>query len=76
MVLKGDQRQGKTGVAAVPELEGNIEGGFREGITGSANLARSVALARAVNIVERRIGDKGVPNWSSKSFLMLQSFLG
>jgi hypothetical protein len=59
VVLKGDQRQSKTGVAAVPELEGNVEGGFREGITRSANLARSVALARTVNIIERGIGDKG-----------------
>jgi hypothetical protein len=59
VVLKGDQRQGKTGVTAVPELEGNVEGGFGEGIAGSANLARSVALARAVNIIERGIGDKG-----------------
>jgi hypothetical protein len=52
VVLKGDQGQSKTGVAAVPELEGNIEGGFREGITGSANLARCVALTRTVNIIE------------------------
>jgi hypothetical protein len=59
VVLKGDQGQGKTGVTAVPELEGNIEGGFREGIAGSANLARSVALARTVNLIERGIGDKG-----------------
>jgi hypothetical protein len=59
VVLKGDQGQSKTGVTAVPELEGNIKGGFREGVTGSANLARSVALARTVNIIERRIGDKG-----------------
>jgi hypothetical protein len=59
VVLKGDQRQGKTGVTAVPKLEGNIEGGFREGIAGSANLARSVALTRTVDIVERGIGDKG-----------------
>jgi hypothetical protein len=59
VVLKGDQRQSKTRVTAVPKLEGNIEGGFREGIAGSANLARSVALARAVNIIERGIGDKG-----------------
>jgi hypothetical protein len=58
VVLKSDQGQSKTGVTAVPELEGNIEGGFREGVTGSANLARSGALARAVNIIERGIGDK------------------
>jgi len=59
VVLKGDQGQGKTGVTAVPELEGNVEGGFREGIAGSANLARGVALARTVDVIERGIGDKG-----------------
>jgi hypothetical protein len=59
VVLKGDQRQGKTGITAVPELKGNIEGGFGEGIAGGANLARSVALARTVNIIERGISDKG-----------------
>jgi hypothetical protein len=59
VVLKGDQGESETGVAAVPELEGNIKGGFREGIARSANLARSVALTRTVNIIERRISDKG-----------------
>jgi len=59
VVLKGDQGQGKTRVAAVPELKGNVEGGFGEGIAGSANLARSVALTRAVNVIERGVGDKG-----------------
>ena len=59
VVLKGDQGQSETGVAAVPKLEGNIEGGFREGVTRSANLARSVALTRTVDIVKRGIGDKG-----------------
>jgi hypothetical protein len=58
VILKGDQGQSKTGVAAVPELEGNIEGGFREGIAGSANLARSIALARTVDIIEGGIGNK------------------
>jgi len=59
VVLKGDQGQSETGVTAVPELEGNVEGGFGEGIAGGANLARSVALARTVNIIERGVGDKG-----------------
>jgi len=52
MILKGDQGQGKTGVAAVPELKGDIESGFGKSITRSANLARSSALARTVNVVE------------------------
>jgi hypothetical protein len=59
VVLKGDQGQSETGVTAVPELEGNVEGGFGEGIAGGANLARSGALARTVNIVERGVSDKG-----------------
>ena len=59
VVLKGDQGQSETGVTAVPELKGNVEGGFREGIAGGANLTRSGALARTVNIVERGVGDKG-----------------
>jgi hypothetical protein len=59
VVLKGDQGQGETGVTAVPELERNVKGGFREGIAGGANLARSVALTRTVDIIERGVGDKG-----------------
>jgi len=59
VVLKGDQGQGKAGVTAIPELKGNVEGGFGKSIAGGANLARSVALARTVNIIERGIGDKG-----------------
>jgi len=57
VVLKGDEGEGKTGVAAVPELEGNIEGGLGEGIAGSAHLARGGGLARTVNIVKRGVGD-------------------
>ncbi len=59
VVLKGDGGEGQTGVAAEPELEGDIKGGLGESIAGGANLARSVALTRTVNIIERRIGDKG-----------------
>jgi len=57
VVLKGDEGEGKAGVAAVPELEGNIEGGLRKSVTGSANLARGGGLARTVNIVKRGVGD-------------------
>jgi hypothetical protein len=59
VVLEGNQRQGKTGITAVPELEGNIEGGFGKSIAGGANLARSGALARTVNRIERGVSDKG-----------------
>ena len=59
VVLKGDEGKGQTGVAAEPELKGNIEGGLRESVTGSANLARSVSIARAINVVKGGVGDEG-----------------
>jgi hypothetical protein len=58
MVLKSDEGQGKTGVTAVPELKGNIEGSLGESIAGSANLTRGIGLAGTINGVERRIGDE------------------
>ena len=57
VVLKGNEGKGKTGVAAVPELEGDIEGGLRKSIAGSAHLAGGGGLARTVNIVERRVSN-------------------
>ncbi len=59
VVLKGDEGKGQTGVAAEPELEGDIEGGLRESIAGSANLAGSVSIARAIDVVEGGISDEG-----------------
>jgi hypothetical protein len=68
VILKSNQRKSKTGVTAIPELEGDIESGLREGIAGSANLTRSVSLARTINRVKRGISDKselgGVSNHS------------
>ena len=57
VVLKGDEGEGKTGVAAEPELEGDVEGGLGEGVAGSANLAGGVGVAGAVNVSERGVGD-------------------
>jgi len=57
VVLKGDEGEGKTGVAAVPELEGHVEGGLGEGVAGGANLAGGGGLARTVNIVKRGVGN-------------------
>jgi len=57
VVLEGDEGEGKAGVAAVPELEGHVEGGLGEGVAGGANLARGGGLARTVNIVKRGVGD-------------------
>ncbi len=59
VVLKGDEGKSQTGVAAEPELEGDIEGGLGESVTGSANLARSVGIARTINVVEGGVGDEG-----------------
>ena len=57
VVLKGDQGKGKTGVTAEPELEWDVEGGLGESVTRSANLARGVGVARAINISKQGVGD-------------------
>jgi hypothetical protein len=59
VVLKSDEGKGQTGVTAEPELKGDIEGGLGESIAGSANLARSGSVARAVDVVEGGVGDEG-----------------
>ncbi len=59
VVLKSDEGEGQTGVAAEPELEGDVEGSLGESIAGGANLARSVGIARAINVVEGGVGDEG-----------------
>ena len=59
VVLKSDEGEGQTGVAAEPELEGDVEGGLGESIAGGANLARGVGVARAINVVEGGVGDEG-----------------
>jgi hypothetical protein len=59
VVLKSDEGKGQTGVAAEPELKGDIESGLGESVTGSANLARSVGVARAIDVVEGGVGDEG-----------------
>ena len=59
VVLKGDEGKGQTGVTAEPELKGDVEGGLGESIAGSANLARSGSVARAIDVVEGGVGDEG-----------------
>jgi len=59
VVLKSDEGQSQTGVAAEPELKGDIEGGLGESVTGSANLARSVGVARTIDVVEGGVSDEG-----------------
>jgi hypothetical protein len=77
VVLEGDQRKGKTGVGAKPELKGNVEGGLRKSISGSAHLTGSDGVARTINISERGVGDKsklsGVTNHLKISTLLFGS---
>jgi len=58
VVLEGDERKGKTWIAAEPELQRDVNGGFGEGVSGSANLARSTGVAGTIDVGERGIGDK------------------
>jgi len=41
VVLESDEGKGKAGVAAEPELKGNVKGGLRKGLARSANLGRA-----------------------------------
>ena len=59
VVLEGDQGKGEAGVAAVPELEGDVEGGLGERVTGGANLGGRIGRAGAIDRRERGIGDEG-----------------
>ena len=59
VVLEGNQREGKTRVLAEPELEGDVEGGFGEGVTRRAHLLGGIRLARAVNVGESRVSNVG-----------------
>jgi len=59
VVLESNEGESEPGVLAEPELERNVEGGLREGITRSANLAGSVGLARTVHRRERGVGKVG-----------------
>ena len=59
VVLKGDEGKSKPRVAAVPELEGNIEGGFRESITGLAHLGGGVGRTGSIDGRERGVSDEG-----------------
>ena len=59
VVLESNQRERKARVGAEPELEGNVESRLREGVAGSANLARRSGRAGAINGGEGRIGDEG-----------------
>jgi hypothetical protein len=58
VVLKSNEGKSQTGVAAEPELKGDVQGGLGESVTGSANLTRGVGVARTIDIIERGVGDE------------------
>ena len=59
VVLKGNQGKSKPGVSAIPELKGNIEGGFRESIAGFAHLDGGGRGTGTIDVSERGVSDKG-----------------
>ena len=77
VVLQGNKRKGQTGIGAKPKLEGHVESGLGERVTGSAHLAGSQGVARSVNLGERGVGDEcelgGVANHLEVATLLLGS---
>ena len=76
VVLEGNKGKGKAGVAAEPELEGDVESGLREGVAGSANLVGATGRsAGARDIRKSRVSDVcelgGVANKLEVSALLL-----
>jgi len=60
VVLKGNKRKGKAGVAAVPELEWNIKSCFRKSAARSTYLSGGISsTAWSINVSEFRIGNVG-----------------
>ena len=57
VVLEGDKGEGEARVLAEPELEGDVEGGLRQGVARRADLAGGAGHARAVDRREGRVGD-------------------
>ena len=58
MVLKRNEGESKTGVSAIPELKGDIESGFREGIAGLAHLGGCRGRTGTVHRRERGVRDE------------------
>ena len=60
VVLESDQGEGKSGVLAKPEHQGDVEGGLRECVTGGAHLGRTAGgRAGARDGGEGGVGDVG-----------------
>ena len=50
VILKSNEGESETRVAAVPELKGHVEGGLGQGVAGGTYLARAVSIARTVDV--------------------------
>ena len=59
VVLKGNQRKGKSGVAAKPEKKRHVKGGLRKSLAGSAHLGGSSGGAGTRHIGESRVSHVG-----------------
>jgi hypothetical protein len=76
VVLESNEGKSKTGVSAEPEEEGNVEGGLRERLAGSADLA-GTASSRAGSVdigkvLVNKVGELGsVTNHLVVSSLLL-----
>ena len=59
VILKSNQGQRKSGVAAVPELKGNIQSSLGQGIARSAYLAGGIRVTGTIDVSERRVSNVG-----------------
>ena len=75
VVLKSDQREGKAGVAAVPELKRHVESSLGKSVARSANCVGCVGVARTLHIGESGVGNEsklsGVANHLVVATLLL-----
>jgi hypothetical protein len=78
MVLKSNEGKSKTGIAAEPELKGNVERGLRESLTGGTDRVGYVGTgASSGDLSEGRVGKVGklggVTNHLVETILLLGS---
>ena len=57
VILKSDEGQSQTRVAAIPELERHVKSSLGQGVAGSADLARGIGVTGTVNVVERWVSN-------------------
>ena len=75
VVLQSNQRQCQTGVAAEPELQGNIQSGFGQGVAGFADLGDTGGIARAIYIRVGGVSQVG-QGGGLADHLLVTGFLG